>query len=104
VKLQTTKNTVSLRRWKGFVESSGGVTDGCPGLQSMLAEAGITTPPIADWFHIAMRLQHAKQAASRLSTDEPRRTRAKTAIVAEVERLHWRIWSVLQKHTERSSP
>ena len=55
-------------------------TDGCPGLQSMLAEASITTPPIADWFHIAMRLQHAKQAAGGLSTDEPRRTRAKTAI------------------------
>jgi hypothetical protein len=68
-------------------------TDGCPGLQSMLAEAGITTPPIADWSHIAMRPQHAKQAASGLSTDGPRRTRAKTAIVAEVERLHWRIWN-----------
>ena len=68
-------------------------TDGCPGLHSILAEAGITPPPIADWFHIAMRLQHAKQAASGLSTDEPRRTRAKTAIVAEVERLHWRIWN-----------
>jgi len=68
-------------------------TDGCPGLQSMLAEAGITTPPIADWFHIAMRLQHAKQAASGLSTDEPRRAGAKTTIVAEVERLHWRIWN-----------
>ena len=68
-------------------------TDGCPGLQSMLAGAGITTPPIADWFHIAMRLQHAKQAASGLSTDEPRRIEAKTAIVAEVERFRWRIWN-----------
>ena len=68
-------------------------TDGCPGLRSILAEAGITKPPIADWFHIAMRLQHAKQAASGLSTDEPGRIEAKTAIVAEVERLHWRIWN-----------
>src|SRR5260370_39048127 len=50
-------------------------------------------PPIADWFHSAMRLQHAKQAASGLSTDEPGRTQEKTAIVAEVERLHWRIWN-----------
>ncbi len=40
-----------------------------------------------------MRLQHAKQAASGLSTDEPDRIEAKTAIVAEVERLHWRIWN-----------
>ncbi len=68
-------------------------TDGCPGLRSILAEAGITKPPVADWFHIAMRLQHAKQAASVLSTDAPGRTEAKKAIVAEVERLHWRIWN-----------
>ena len=68
-------------------------TDGCPGLQSILAEAGVTRPPIADWFHIAMRLQHAKQAASELSTDEPGRIEAKTVIIAEVERLHWRIWN-----------
>jgi hypothetical protein len=68
-------------------------TDGCPGLQSILAEAGITKPPIADWFHIAIRLQHVKQAASGLSADQPRRVRAKTAIAAEVERLHWRIWN-----------
>jgi hypothetical protein len=77
-------------------------TDGCLGLQSILAEAGITTPPIADWFHIAMRLQHAKQAPSGLSTDEPRRTRAKTAIVAEVERLHWRIWNGKAKDAQRT--
>jgi hypothetical protein len=68
-------------------------TDGCPGLRSILAEAGCKTPPIADWFHIAMRLQHAKQAASGLSTDTPGRMEAKIAIVAEVERLHWRIWN-----------
>lgn len=68
-------------------------TDGCPGLQSILTEAGITKPPIADWFHIAMRPQHARQAASGLSTDQPHRVRAKTAIIAEVERLHWRIWN-----------
>ena len=43
-------------------------TDGCSGLQSILTEAGCQKPPIADWFHIAMRLQHAKQAASGLST------------------------------------
>jgi hypothetical protein len=58
-----------------------------------LARSGITKRPIADWFHIAMRLQHAKQSASGLSTDEPGRIEAKTAIVAEVERLHWRIWN-----------
>ena len=68
-------------------------TDGCPGLRSILADAGVTERPIADWFHIAMRLQHAKQAANGLSTDEPARVQAKAAIVAEVERLRWRIWN-----------
>ena len=68
-------------------------TDGCPGLRSILADAGVTTRPIADWFHIAMRLQHAKLAASGLLTDEPARKKAKVTIVAEVERLHWRIWN-----------
>jgi hypothetical protein len=77
-------------------------TDGCSGLQSILAEAGVTKPPIADWFHIAMRLQHAKQAASGLSTDEPGRMQAKTAIVAEVERLHWRIWNGKAKNAQLS--
>jgi hypothetical protein len=28
-----------------------------------------------------------------MSTDEPGRLEAKTAIVTEVERLHWRIWN-----------
>ena len=50
-------------------------TDGCPGLRSILADAGVTNPPIADWFHIAMRLQHAKQTAIGLSADEPGRMR-----------------------------
>lgn len=68
-------------------------TDGCPGLRSILANVGVTNPPILDWFHIAMRLQHAKQAASGLSTDRPDRVQAKAVIVAEVERLRWRIWN-----------
>ena len=25
-------------------------TDGCPGLRSILVDAGITTPPFLDWF------------------------------------------------------
>jgi hypothetical protein len=66
-------------------------TDGCAGLRSMIADAGVTTQPIADWFHIAMRLQHAKLTASGLPTDEPGCKEAKATIVTEVERLHWRI-------------
>ena len=68
-------------------------TDGCPGLRRILADAGAAEPPILDWFHIAMRLQHRKQIASTLSGDNPAQAEAKAVIVEEVERLHWRIWN-----------
>jgi hypothetical protein len=68
-------------------------TDGCPSLRRILADAGVSALPILDWFHIGMRLQHLKQIASALTSDDPERVAAKDAIVAEVERLHWRIWN-----------
>ncbi len=68
-------------------------TDGCSGLRSILVEAGITKPPFLDWFHIAMRLHHAETTAGNLLADTSERERAKAVIVAEVERLHWRIWN-----------
>ena len=77
-------------------------TDGCPGLRAVLINAGVTKPPILDWFHIAMRLQHTKLAAANLSTDAPDRVIAKATIVAEVERLHWRIWNGKAKNAQRS--
>jgi hypothetical protein len=77
-------------------------TDGCPGLRSILIGAGITTPPILDWFHIAMRIQHAAQIASGLPADGSGRMHAKTVIVEEVERLRWRIWNGKAKNARRS--
>ena len=77
-------------------------TDGCPGLRSILVDAGITTPPILDWFHIAMRIQHATQAAGGLPADNPGRMQAKIVIVDEVERLRWRIWNGKAKNAKRS--
>ena len=68
-------------------------TDGCPGLRRILADAGVTTAPFLDWFHIGMRLQHLKQVARGLSCDDPSRVAAKAVIIAEVERLHWRLWN-----------
>src|SRR3954465_518506 len=38
-------------------------THRCSSMRSILAGAGVTDPPILDWFHLSMRLQHAKQAA-----------------------------------------
>jgi hypothetical protein len=77
-------------------------TDGCPGLRAVLTNVGVTNPPILDWFHIAMRLQHTKLTAANLSTDNPDRVTAKATIVAEVERLHWRIWNGKAKNANRS--
>ena len=77
-------------------------TDGCPGLRSILVDAGITTPPFLDWFHIAMRIQHAAQTASGLPADDLGRMRAKSVIVDEVERLRWRIWNGKAKNARRS--
>jgi len=77
-------------------------TDGCPGLRRILADAGVAGPPILDWFHIAMRLQHLKQIASALPTDGPARIAAKAVIVEEVERLRWRIWNGKARNARRS--
>jgi len=77
-------------------------TDGCPGLRRILADAGVTTPPMLDWFHIAMRLQHLKQIADGLSADDPARVAAKAVIVEKVERLHWRIWNGKAKDAQSS--
>ncbi|HET6236596.1 MAG TPA: hypothetical protein VFE41_16785 [Acetobacteraceae bacterium] len=68
-------------------------TDGCSGLRRILADAGVTTAPMLDWLHIGMSLQHLKQVASGLSCDDPAGVAAKAVIVAEVERLHWRLWN-----------
>src|SRR4051794_17081574 len=77
-------------------------TDGCPGLRRILLNAGIDEPPILDWFHVAMRLQHLTQIADNLSSDGPERAAAKAAIVAEVERLRWRLWNGKAKDAKLS--
>jgi hypothetical protein len=40
-----------------------------------------------------MRLQHAEKTASTLPADTPEQENARAMIVAEVGRLHWRIWN-----------
>jgi hypothetical protein len=77
-------------------------TDGCPGLRGILTDAGVAGPPILDWFHIAMRLQHLKQIADSLSADDLARVAAKAVIVAEVERLRWRLWNGKAKNARTS--
>jgi len=74
----------------------------CRGLRRILKDAGVAGPPILDWFHVAMRLQHLKQIASALSTDNPARVAAKAVIVEEVGRLLWRIWNGKARNAQRS--
>jgi hypothetical protein len=40
-----------------------------------------------------MRLPHAEPTANSLPADIPEREHTRAAIVAEVDRLHWRIWN-----------
>ena len=68
-------------------------TDGCPGLRAILADAGVASLPILDWFHLSMRLQHAKQVAEGLPADEADQLQVKAAIIEQVERLRWRTWN-----------
>ena len=67
-------------------------TDGCSGLRGLLTSVGITEPPILDWFHIAMGLQHLRQAAQGLPARDQAQKKAKVVIVEAVERLRWRLW------------
>ena len=72
------------------------------GLRRILADADATELSILDWFHIGMRLQHLKQIAAALSADHPARVATKAMIVAEVERLPWRIWNGKTKNVRKS--
>ena len=66
----------------------------------MILAAGVTEPPILDWFHIAMRLQHLEQAAGALSAGTPARREAKAVIVTEVDLLRWRLWNGKAKNAQ----
>jgi hypothetical protein len=68
-------------------------TDGCSGLRNILADAGVTTAPFLDWYHIGMSLQYLRQIAGGLSCDNPSRDAAKAMIIEKVEQLRWRLWS-----------
>ena len=49
---------------------------------------------------LAMRLQHAEKTAGNLPADTPERENARAVIVAEIERLHWRIWNGKAKNAK----
>jgi hypothetical protein len=79
VKVQICQSLDAVGRTEDTVLTA--FTDGCSGLRRILANAGITELPIRDWFHIGMRLQHLKQTAGGLATDDPARVAAKAVII-----------------------
>ena len=91
IKVLINRNLDAVGR-TGETESTA-FTDGCSRLRNILTEAGVTTAPFLDLFHIGMRLQHLRQIAGGLSCDNPSREAAKAVIGEEVERLHWRLWN-----------
>jgi hypothetical protein len=100
IKMLIRRNLDAVGRTEGSELTA--FTDGCPGLRRILEDAGVAGLPILDWFHIGMRLRHLEQVASGLSADDPERVAAKAVIVAEVERLHWRIWNGKAKNARIS--
>jgi hypothetical protein len=61
--------------------------DGASGLRSLLSEAGCKTAPIADWFHWAMRLQHAKVSTLRRARHS---LRDEDTVVVRRARSRWK--------------
>jgi hypothetical protein len=49
-------------------------------------EARLAKPPVADWFHIAQRLQHATQTANGRSTEQAPTGPCKDVIITEVDK------------------
>jgi hypothetical protein len=77
-------------------------TDGDPCLRNILSDSGICAKPILDWFHIGMRLQHLKQTAHGLPIRGSSQRCAKALILAEIERLHWRLWNGKAKNARKA--
>ena len=67
-------------------------TDGGGGLRELALKSGATETPVLDWHHVAQRIQHVRQAASGLTSSVPDLPHVTAKIIAEVERLRWRLW------------
>jgi len=79
----------------GFVASTSVTTftDGGSGLRELAQGSGLRGKPILDWYHVAQRLQHIRQSAVGLKTSVPDLPEVTEQIIAEVERLRWRLWN-----------
>ena len=69
------------------------LSDGAEGPRS-LGEAACVGPTrhVLDWFHLAMRIQHAAQAAKKWPADTPGEREEGARLAEAVERIRWRLW------------
>jgi hypothetical protein len=69
------------------------LSDGADGPRS-LGEAACIGPTkhVLDWFHLAMRIQHAAQAAKRWPADTPGERTDGARLADAVEHIRWRLW------------
>jgi hypothetical protein len=67
-------------------------TDGALNLRNYLKQAGVKTPPMLDWAHLARRVQIAKTTAKDLKCKTNAEARARPLIKRTLQTLHWRLW------------
>jgi hypothetical protein len=69
------------------------LSDGADGPRA-LGEAACVGPTrhVLDWFHLAMRIQHAAQAAKGWPADTPGERGDGARLADAVERVRWRLW------------
>ncbi len=69
------------------------VSDGAEGLRSLAVAASPgPTQFVLDWFHLAMRIQHAAQTAKGWPHDTPTKARDAARLADVVEHVRWRLW------------
>ena len=69
------------------------LSDGADGPRSLGQAACIgPTSHVLDWFHLAMRIQHAAQAAKGWPADTPGEREDGARLADAVERIRWRLW------------
>jgi hypothetical protein len=69
------------------------LSDGAGGPRNLGEAASIgPTEHVLDWFHLAMRIQHAAQAAKSWPADTPAEREEGARLADTIEHIHWRLW------------
>jgi hypothetical protein len=69
------------------------LSDGADGPRSLGEAASVgPTRHVADWFHLAMRIQHVAQTAKGWPADTPGEREGGARLAGAVEHIRWRLW------------